>query len=324
MAEPGHAERVLSVLRDGAATPLAASWRRSLTLHQLDPENRKPPETLSGAELRAAQEQMGPLLAAAQDNLDALFQAVGDGGCCVLLTNADGVPVDRRGGEVVGEATGPIFWPAAGPCIESRSVVIGADPAKGVSGRNVDARVDEGDVPPLEVEVDGVDVLSTAGDARGNIPNEEGAIRAQLSRELFEFRDGVAEVKQAVEQGQGEGAICTASAETGAGGEGLDEVEVDRREGVSLGEQGVGTADEVVLGGASDRPSVQMEGASVSRSGGGDLQRVAPRNGEEEAVEGMEPILTAVSNLEPKVDLGVGEGDPSGRAGINHRSSRIA
>jgi transcriptional regulator of acetoin/glycerol metabolism len=97
MAAPGHAEKVLSVLRDGAATPLAASWRRSLTLHQLDPENRKPPETLSGTELRAAQEQMGPLLAAAQDNLDALFQAVGDGGCCVLLTNADGVPVDRRG-----------------------------------------------------------------------------------------------------------------------------------------------------------------------------------------------------------------------------------
>lgn len=97
MAEPGHAERVLSVLRDGAATPLAASWRRSLTLHHLDPENRKPPETLSGTELREAQDRMGPLLAAAQDNLDALFQAVGDGGCCVLLTDAEGVPVDRRG-----------------------------------------------------------------------------------------------------------------------------------------------------------------------------------------------------------------------------------
>jgi transcriptional regulator of acetoin/glycerol metabolism len=97
MADPGHAERVLSVLRDGAATPLAASWRRSLTQHHLDPENRKPPEILSEAELRAAQDQMGPLLAAAQDNLDALFQAVGDGGGCVLLTNAEGVPVDRRG-----------------------------------------------------------------------------------------------------------------------------------------------------------------------------------------------------------------------------------
>lgn len=97
MAEPGHAQKVLAVLNDGAATPLAASWRRCLTQHRLDPENRKPPETLSGAELRAAQDRMGPLLAAAQDNLDALFQAVGDGGCCVLLTDAEGVPIDRRG-----------------------------------------------------------------------------------------------------------------------------------------------------------------------------------------------------------------------------------
>jgi transcriptional regulator of acetoin/glycerol metabolism len=98
----GHAERVLSVLRDGAApalSPIAASWRRCLTQYHLDPENRKPPETLTGAELRLAQERMGPLLAAAQDNLDALFQAVGDAGCCVLLTDADGVPVDRRGAE---------------------------------------------------------------------------------------------------------------------------------------------------------------------------------------------------------------------------------
>jgi len=101
MAE-GHAERVFSVLRDGAApalSPIAASWRRCLTQHHLDPENRKPPETLSGAELREAQERMGPFLAAAQDNLDALFQAVGDAGCCVLLTDAEGVPVDRRGVE---------------------------------------------------------------------------------------------------------------------------------------------------------------------------------------------------------------------------------
>lgn len=98
----GHAERVFSVLRDGAApalSPIAASWRRCLTQHHLDPENRKPPETLSGSELREAQERMGPLLAAAQDNLDALFQAVGDAGCCVLLTDAEGVPVARRGVE---------------------------------------------------------------------------------------------------------------------------------------------------------------------------------------------------------------------------------
>lgn len=98
----GHAKKVLSVLGDGAApalSPIAASWRRCLTQHHLDPENRKPPETLSGLELRVAQERMGSFLAAAQDNLDALFQAVGDAGCCVLLTDAEGVPVDRRGVE---------------------------------------------------------------------------------------------------------------------------------------------------------------------------------------------------------------------------------
>ena len=86
-------------------------------------------------------------------------------------------------------------------------------------------------------------------------------------------------------------------------------MEVDRREGVSLGEQGMGTADEVVLGCARDGQPVQMKGASVSRSRGGDLQRVAPGNGEEEAIEGMESILAAMPDLKPKVDLGVGEGD---------------
>ena len=100
MANPGHAQRVLSVLRDGAApalSPIAASWRRCLTEYHLDPENRRPPETLSGGELSDARDRMGALLVAAQDNLDALFQAVGDAGCCVLLTDAQGVPVDRRG-----------------------------------------------------------------------------------------------------------------------------------------------------------------------------------------------------------------------------------
>ncbi|MCA6114123.1 hypothetical protein J6524_04155 [Bradyrhizobium sp. WSM 1738] len=34
---------------------------------------------------------------AAQSNLDRLFLAVGGGGCCVLLADRNGVPVDRRG-----------------------------------------------------------------------------------------------------------------------------------------------------------------------------------------------------------------------------------
>ena len=40
------------------------------------------------------------LVSAAQPSLDRLFLAVGASGCCVLFTDANGVPVDRRGAEV--------------------------------------------------------------------------------------------------------------------------------------------------------------------------------------------------------------------------------
>lgn len=52
---------------------------------------------LSEAELRQARERIAPLLAAAQGAMDRLYQAVGAAGCCVLLADGDGVPVDRRG-----------------------------------------------------------------------------------------------------------------------------------------------------------------------------------------------------------------------------------
>ncbi len=111
-----HARDVLAVL-DGAGpalSPVAASWRRSLVLHGLDPENRKAPDTLTQRELGEAQERMGALRAAASDTLDALFQAVGASGACVLLTDSVGVPVDRRGMA----ADDPVFhrwglWPGA-------------------------------------------------------------------------------------------------------------------------------------------------------------------------------------------------------------------
>ena len=95
-----HPDRVRSVLDDSAGparSALAASWRRSITLYGLDPEDRRSPEVLTAQELAAARQEIEPLMRAAQLTLDRLFQAVGDAGCCVLLTNKDGVPVDRRG-----------------------------------------------------------------------------------------------------------------------------------------------------------------------------------------------------------------------------------
>lgn len=96
----GHPDRVRSVLDDDAGparSALAASWKRSITVYGLDPEDGRPPEVLTAHELAEARQEIEPLTRAAQATLDRLFQAVGDTGCCVLLTNKDGVPVDRRG-----------------------------------------------------------------------------------------------------------------------------------------------------------------------------------------------------------------------------------
>jgi transcriptional regulator of acetoin/glycerol metabolism len=98
--KPSHVDRVLAVARDSGASArsaLAASWVRCLQRYGLDPADRTPPRTLTDRELRAAREQLGPMLSAAQPSLDALYQAVGGNGCCVLFTDRNGVPVDRRG-----------------------------------------------------------------------------------------------------------------------------------------------------------------------------------------------------------------------------------
>ena len=103
MGEPRANERgdlIKKVLADQggpARSAVAASWRRSMSLYGLDPEDRGAPITLTQQQLLQAQQQMEPLTHAAQGVLDRLFMAVGDTGCCVLLTNPDGVPVERRG-----------------------------------------------------------------------------------------------------------------------------------------------------------------------------------------------------------------------------------
>ncbi|KAK0340160.1 hypothetical protein LTR94_031652, partial [Friedmanniomyces endolithicus] len=95
-----HASLIRQALDDegaGARSALAASWRRSVTLYGLDPESRGQVATLTETQLRAAREAMEPMTRAAQGVLDRLFLAVGDAGCCVLLCDAEGVPVERRG-----------------------------------------------------------------------------------------------------------------------------------------------------------------------------------------------------------------------------------
>lgn len=98
--KPDHTDHVRAVAADArapATSLVAASWRRSLALHGLDPAEHRLPETLDAAGLAAHREAMGGLVSVAQPVLDRLFQSVGDAGCCVLLTDRHGVAIERRG-----------------------------------------------------------------------------------------------------------------------------------------------------------------------------------------------------------------------------------
>ena len=99
-ARPNHASLIRQALDDssgGASSALAASWRRSMTLYGLDPTDSGPVETITEQQLNLARETAEPMVRASDLVLDRLYQAVGGVGCCVLLTNASGVPLERRG-----------------------------------------------------------------------------------------------------------------------------------------------------------------------------------------------------------------------------------
>lgn len=94
-----HSGRVEAALSGSAAarSPVVASWSRSARLYGLDPSAQSRPERMTEPEFRSARERMEPLIAAASPYLDKLFAAVGGVGCCVLLADAEGVPLERRG-----------------------------------------------------------------------------------------------------------------------------------------------------------------------------------------------------------------------------------
>jgi len=94
-----HADLVQASIAksDAAHSALVASWRRSLQLHHLDPAERKAPKRLTEGELREARQRMERMIRAAETSLNRLYQAVGGVGCCVMLADREGIPVERRG-----------------------------------------------------------------------------------------------------------------------------------------------------------------------------------------------------------------------------------
>lgn len=99
-AESAHAEQVYSTALRGSAaasSPIVASWQRCMTLHRLVPEEQRPPLRLTEGEFNLAQEVSGQLVANATDELDRLFAMLGKAGYCILLTDRNGVALERRG-----------------------------------------------------------------------------------------------------------------------------------------------------------------------------------------------------------------------------------
>ncbi|WEX76516.1 GAF domain-containing protein [Sinorhizobium numidicum] len=95
-----HSEHVYRIAHQPSAavsSPVAASWRRCMTLHGLAPEESRSPWRLTESEFHQARERSGALISEAASELDRLFAAVGKAGCCLLLTDDKGVALERRG-----------------------------------------------------------------------------------------------------------------------------------------------------------------------------------------------------------------------------------
>jgi transcriptional regulator of acetoin/glycerol metabolism len=93
-----HADQVYASAQSAAASsPVVASWRRCMVMHHLAPEENRAPERLTDARFLEARQASERLIAEASDELDRLFSTVGRSGCCLLLTDRNGVALERRG-----------------------------------------------------------------------------------------------------------------------------------------------------------------------------------------------------------------------------------
>lgn len=97
MNHSDHVQAVAHHASAAASSPVAASWRRCMTVHGLSPEEARSPLRLDERAFRAAREESGALLEQARGEIDRLFATVGKAGCCLLLTDGNGVALERRG-----------------------------------------------------------------------------------------------------------------------------------------------------------------------------------------------------------------------------------
>lgn len=94
-----HADKVLATVeskRSAARSRIAASWRRSVERHGLDPAALRRHDVATESELNLSREGSERLMRVAASRLDELFTLVGSSGCTVVLTDTDGMILDQR------------------------------------------------------------------------------------------------------------------------------------------------------------------------------------------------------------------------------------
>lgn len=110
LSASNHVARVLSVANHvadvDAESRIAASWRRCLINHKLDPARQGPPQTLTESEIRHVAEPMEETIRLLTPELDDLARVLRDAGYCVNLADANATMLFSR---LPGEADARMF-----------------------------------------------------------------------------------------------------------------------------------------------------------------------------------------------------------------------
>ncbi len=94
-----HADRVRETVENNgcaAHSLVAASWRRSMLYHGLDPNLDRPAVRVEEHTLAQARDRMGSLLEIAVPALDRLNATLAPSGCSILLSDKDGLLLETR------------------------------------------------------------------------------------------------------------------------------------------------------------------------------------------------------------------------------------
>ena len=144
----------------------------------------------------------------------------------------------HRGGEIVDQMVTPIFWSAARPAFQSRG---GRRWARSIGMRRRwgrGCRVGSGRCATLQSEGDRGRTSPRPVTRQGTFRTKKGQSDPSFPASDSSCKRVEPQREMGVEEAKGEGAVCTAATEPRARWDGLDEVDITRRQGIVLGAGG--------------------------------------------------------------------------------------